>query len=50
MAWCLVKHRDNFIFIFTTWEDDIKIVRKEMMRKGVDYIRMAQDMDQWWIL
>jgi hypothetical protein len=21
-----------------------------MMRKGVDYIRMAQDMDQWWIL
>jgi hypothetical protein len=33
-----------------TWEDNIKIDLKEIGWVGVDWIYLAQDRDQWWVL
>jgi hypothetical protein len=40
MAWCLVKHRDNFTFTFRDLREIVCI--------GVDWMHLARDRDQWW--
>jgi hypothetical protein len=32
------------------WEDNIKMDLREIEWSGVDWIDLAQDRDQWWIL
>jgi len=33
-----------------SWENNVKMDLKEIWWKGVDWIRLAQDRDQWWAL
>ena len=32
------------------WQDNIKIDLREMGRGGMDWNKLAQDMDRWWAL
>ena len=32
------------------WEDNIKMDLQEVVFRGVDWIRLAQDRDRWWAL
>jgi hypothetical protein len=32
------------------WEDNIKMVFKEIIWGGIDWINLARDNDQWWAL
>jgi hypothetical protein len=57
MAWCSVKkrHRDKFTFVFThhqiligrMWVDNIRVDLKEIGWKGVNWIHLAQEGEQW---
>jgi hypothetical protein len=32
------------------WEDNIKMDLQEVACRGMDWIKLAQDMDRWWAL
>jgi len=32
------------------WEDNIRMDLMEIVWEGVDWIHLAQDRDQWWVL
>jgi hypothetical protein len=50
MAWCLVKHRDNFTFTFTRrrWEDDINIVLGETSCEIVNWTEIVKERIPLW--
>jgi hypothetical protein len=42
-----LKGRDHSEDLGVKWEDNIKIDFREMGWKGVDWVHLAQDRDQW---
>jgi hypothetical protein len=48
MAWCLVKHRDNFTFTFTeSREGNINLNLTEIRCKSSDWIHPSQNSVRW---
>jgi hypothetical protein len=46
-AWWVETTQKTYVGPTYLWEDTIKIGRREMGFKGVDWIHLAQDMDLW---